>query len=152
MAADCIKGTGALRNITRDEHEVHREATNERMATPEGKAIYKKRAPCIEGMFGVIKSCLGIRRFTLRGLPNVRSEWTWICAAYNLKKLLALEANTTSRPRGMDPRSGMVPQACRNTPLLAAAGAYFAQIIRHHILQARYTSWHGLQMKKMAIG
>ena len=92
LAADCINGKATKRTITRDEHEELREATDQRMATSEGKDIYKQRAPGIEGVFGTIKSSMGLRRFSLRGLAKVRTEWTWICAAYNLKKLLALEA------------------------------------------------------------
>ncbi len=101
LAAQCIKGRGEKRNITRDEHESLREAVDARMATPEGKALYKTRAPGIETVFGIIKSALGIRRFSLRGLDKVRIEWAWICTAYNLKKLLALEAKIASQaPQG----------------------------------------------------
>ncbi len=97
LAAQCIKGGHEKRNITRDEHEPLREAADARMATPEGKALYKTRAPGIETVFGIIKAALGIRRFSLRGLDKVRIEWTWICTAYNLKKLLALEAKIASQ-------------------------------------------------------
>lgn len=92
LASECIKGKQQMRTITRDEHEAQREAADERMATPEGKVLYKSRAPGIETVFGIIKSALGIRRFSVRGLEKVRGEWTWICTAYNLKKLIALEA------------------------------------------------------------
>lgn len=91
MAADCLSKGRDRRNITRDEHEPLREAADARMATPEGKALYKTRAPGIETVFGIIKAAMGIRRFTVRGLEKVRTEWTWICTAYNIKKLLALE-------------------------------------------------------------
>ena len=96
LAKQCIKGKATHRTITRDEHEPLREAAAERMKTEEGRTIYKKRAPGIEGVFGVIKSCMGIRRFTRRGLDKVRCDWSWICAAYNLKKLLARKANEAS--------------------------------------------------------
>ena len=92
LASNCIKGKSKLRSIARDQYEPHREAVNQRMATQGGKAIYRTRAPGIESVFGIIKSCLGIRRFSRRGLSNVRCDWTWICTAYNLKKLLTQEA------------------------------------------------------------
>ena len=152
LAPECIKGKGPFRSITRDEHEPLREAANERMATDEGKAIYNKRAPGIEGVFGVIKSCFGIRRFSRRGLDKVRTDWAWICTAYNLKKLLAATADTACGPLGTGRRGGIAPQTCRNTSLLTAAGAYFVQKVWHHILRGRCTSWSGLQMKKMAVG
>lgn len=94
MAGECIKGKGASRSISRDEYEERREEADRRMATPEGKAIYKQRSPGIEGVFAVIKANMGIRRFTVRGIAKVRAEWNWICAAYNLKKLLAMEARS----------------------------------------------------------
>jgi transposase len=103
--SDCIRGKGALRSITRDEHEALREAAAKRMATTEGKAIYKQRAPGIEGVFARIKSAMGIRRFSVRGLAKVRSEWTWICTAYNLKKLLRT---------GADPSQGGAKVTCAN--------------------------------------
>lgn len=99
VAGECLNGKAKFRSITRDEHEPLREETNQRMATPEGRAIYRNRAPGIETVFGIIKSCMGIRRFSRRGLDNVRTDWTWICAAYNLKKLLAyLAAESTGDP------------------------------------------------------
>jgi hypothetical protein len=59
------------------------------MATDEGVALYRKRAPVVEGAFAYLKHIMGIPRFLLRGLDKVRTEWTWICTAYNLKRLLA---------------------------------------------------------------
>jgi len=151
LAADCIKGKGPLRSITRDEYEPLREATNRRMATPEGKAIYKTRAPGIEGVFGVIKSCLGIRRFTRRGLPKVRTDWAWICTAYNLKKLLAHEASSTSGAPRTGHRPGVQAQTCPDTRLLCAVGGYFARITRPHILRLRRAPWPWIQMRNTAI-
>ena len=92
LASECIKGKGTSRGITRDEYEELREDADRRMDTPEGKEIYKQRSPGIERVFGDIKANMGIRRFAMRGLKKVRAEWCWICAAYNLKKLLTLAA------------------------------------------------------------
>jgi hypothetical protein len=62
------------------------------MAAEAGREIYKKRAPVVEGIFGVIKHAMGVRRFLPRGLEKVRTEWTWVCTAFNLKKLLRIWA------------------------------------------------------------
>jgi len=32
---------------------------------------------------------MSFRQFLLRGLQNVKTEWLWTCAAYNLRKLVA---------------------------------------------------------------
>jgi len=48
---------------------------------------YKKRGSTIEPVFGNIKANLGYRRFSLRSLPAVNSEWRLICTAHNMLKL-----------------------------------------------------------------
>ena len=52
-----------------------------------GKAVYKMRKQIVEPVFGYIKEGRGFRRFSFRGLGNVRSEWRLICATHNLLKL-----------------------------------------------------------------
>ena len=42
-----------------------------------------------ETPFAIIKNIFEVRRFLLRGLEKVRTEWRWVCTAYNLKKLMA---------------------------------------------------------------
>ena len=54
---------------------------------PQAQADLKKRGYLIEPVFAFIKQHLGFRRFTLRGLDNVRTQWSMLCATYNLHKL-----------------------------------------------------------------
>ncbi len=79
-----------VRTLLGDAYQEYRDRTGKRMATTGGDDIYSKRAPVVEGVFAVIKHIMGIRRFLLRGLDKVRIEWHWICAAYNLKRLLIM--------------------------------------------------------------
>jgi hypothetical protein len=58
------------------------------LASQEGKACYALRKSTVEPVFGQIKEARGIRRFRLRGLFKVTSEWKLICATYNLLKLI----------------------------------------------------------------
>jgi transposase len=99
LAGQCVKKGVAARMVTRDQYQDVRDRVGRRMATPEGHAVYRKRAPVVEGVFAEIKHLLGIRRFLLRGLDKVRIEWTWICAAFNLKRLLALLTTQGHRPQ-----------------------------------------------------
>jgi transposase len=151
LAPDCIGGKRAFRTITRDAHQPLREAANQRMATPEGQHIYKARAPGIEGVFGVIKSCLGLRRFTVRGLAKVRTEWTWICTAYNLKKLLTLEARALSRtpepptPQGKGPQKRSLR---RTAPVL---GTQYLHRIQQRVLRPWQAHEPGLCTMKTAM-
>ena len=58
-----------------------------KLAQSDNAERYKKRGHTIEPVFGNIKANLGYRRFSLRSLPAVNSEWRLICAAHNLLKL-----------------------------------------------------------------
>jgi transposase len=66
---------------------IARDAMNARLAEPANEELYRKRSQTIEPVFGNIKANLGYRRFALRSLPAVNSEWRLICSAHNLLKL-----------------------------------------------------------------
>ncbi len=57
------------------------------LTSEEGKARYALRKSTVEPVFGQIKEARGIRRFRLRGVLKVTSEWKLICATHNLLKL-----------------------------------------------------------------
>ena len=57
------------------------------MGTEDAKALYKRRKQLVEPVFGILKEQLGARRFLLRGLANVRSEWALIATAFNMRSL-----------------------------------------------------------------
>jgi len=61
-----------------------------RLKTQAGRARYALRKQTIEPVFGIIKSVMGFRRFSLRGLNKVTGEWTLVCMAWNLKRLAVL--------------------------------------------------------------
>jgi transposase len=61
-----------------------------RLSTKAGRARYGLRKQTIEPVFGIIKTAMGFRRFSLRGLEKVRTEWTLVTLAYNLKRLFHL--------------------------------------------------------------
>ena len=48
------------------------------------------RRPRPEPVFGIIKSVLGFRQFSLRGLEKVRAEWALVTMAWNPKRMFAL--------------------------------------------------------------
>jgi len=76
------------RSVQRDQYEPLRERMARKLKSPEGQATYARRMHTAETPFGHIKSVMGVRQFLLRGLEKVRTEWLWVCTAYNLKKLL----------------------------------------------------------------
>jgi len=93
LASRCLSRNAKARTICRDQYEGRREEVRERMATEEGQRIYAKRAPRVEGAFGTIKAAMNIRRFHRRGLKKVRQDWTWICLAFNMRKLMGWMAD-----------------------------------------------------------
>ena len=93
--------------IARDEHHPHwrerfaeppplpaeptpMQAMAHRLKTKTGRALYALRKQTVEPVFGIIKSVMGFRQFSLRGLQKVTGEWTLVCLAWNLKRMAAL--------------------------------------------------------------
>jgi transposase len=66
------------------------EAMAHRLKTPEGRALYALRKQTPEPVFGIIKSVLGFRQFSLRGLKKARGEWSLVTMAWNIKRMFAL--------------------------------------------------------------
>ena len=48
--------------------------------------MHDRRQPVI----GSLKSVMGFRQFSLRGLKNVKGEWNLVCMAWNLKRMFVL--------------------------------------------------------------
>jgi hypothetical protein len=57
------------------------------VTSPQGRPIYARRKVIVEPVFGQIKQALGFRRFSLRGLAKVATEWGIVCLCHNLLKL-----------------------------------------------------------------
>jgi len=68
-----------------------KEQMKQRLQTREGRARYNLRKQTVEPVFGIIKEVLGFRRFSMRGLEKVGTEWTLVCLSYNMKKLFNLQ-------------------------------------------------------------
>jgi transposase len=66
------------------------EANAHRLATPQGRALCKRRAPDVEGPHASLKDDGGLRRFSLRGLHNATSEFLFAGLAHNLRLLAAI--------------------------------------------------------------
>ena len=61
-----------------------------RLKTKTGRALYALRKQTVEPVFGIIKSVLGFRQFSLRGLHKVSGEWSLVCLAWNVKRMAVL--------------------------------------------------------------
>ncbi|MDR0314307.1 MAG: transposase, partial [Treponema sp.] len=57
------------------------------------KPLRKQRAVEVETVFGQIKGNQGYRRFLLRGMAKVSTEWGLLSLGYNLKQIYRLSRN-----------------------------------------------------------
>jgi transposase len=64
-----------------------------KLQTEQGKAAYRKRKWIAEPPNGWIKSVLGFRQFSMRGLAKCDAELKLVCMALNLRRMCAMEAS-----------------------------------------------------------
>jgi hypothetical protein len=69
------------------------QAMAHQLKTRAGRAAYALRKQTIKPVFGIIKQAMGFRQFLMRGLQQVRGEWTLVCLAWNCKRMAALQRN-----------------------------------------------------------
>jgi transposase len=63
------------------------ERMRSKLASAEGRDLYKMRKAIVEPVFGQIKEARGLRRLVLRGLEKARGEFSLIALTHNLLKL-----------------------------------------------------------------
>ena len=66
------------------------QAMAHRLKTKAGRALYALRKQTVDPVFGIIKSVMEFRQFSLRGLKQVTGEWALVCLAWNLKRMAVL--------------------------------------------------------------
>lgn len=76
-----------------------RHAMAVKLSSEEGKRIYARRKAIVEPPLGQIKEARGFRRFSFRGLSNVRHEWSFVALTHNLLKLFR-SGCTVPQPAG----------------------------------------------------
>lgn len=64
----------------------YRRKARENLTSEQGKQLRAARSTEVESVFGHIKRNLGFRRFHLRGLEKVKTEWGLVSIAHNLLK------------------------------------------------------------------
>lgn len=89
LKPDCTRAKGNRQmqvnwNLRRLRTQARRNLQSE-----EGKQLRSRRGVEVESVFGHIKHNMRFRRFMLRGLEKVTTEWGLICLAHNMKKLAA---------------------------------------------------------------
>ncbi len=94
---DCNLRSKCLRNPNTVSRQVHvfygkrpGSLTDEmkgKIDTKEGRRIYSKRLGIVEPVFGNIRTCKRMDRFTLRGHIKVNIQWMLYCLVHNIEKI-----------------------------------------------------------------
>jgi len=84
----CKSKKGEPRTISTDDKEPLRQEMVEKMKKESSKEIYKKRKTIVEPVFGQIKKNMGFRGFSVRGFIKAGGEFSLVCAAHNIKKVV----------------------------------------------------------------
>jgi hypothetical protein len=69
------------------ELEAMKQRARERLLSPRGLEMRSLRPIEVEAVFGRLKQNWGFRRFLLRGLDKVKTEWGLLCLAHNMAKV-----------------------------------------------------------------
>lgn len=94
---DCQLRSKCLRNSDTVSRQVHvfygkrpgslTDEMKQKIDTPEGRSIYSKRLGIVEPVFGNIRACKRMDKFTLRGKIKVNIQWLLYCLVHNIEKI-----------------------------------------------------------------
>ena len=90
VRAACTSAAAKGRSLTLGPDDARLRAHRAFMATDAAKDAYRRRKTLPEPAFGILKEQQAARRFLLRGLDNVRAEWSLLATAFNLRTLAGL--------------------------------------------------------------
>ncbi len=95
---DCRLRSRCLRNPNTVSRQVHvfygkrpgsiTDEMKQKIDTQEGRYIYSRRLGIVEPVFGNIRSCKRMDRFTLRGRIKVNIQWMLYCLVHNIEKIM----------------------------------------------------------------
>jgi len=96
--SDCKLRSKCLRNPKTVSRQVHvfygqrpgsiTDEMKRKIDTPEGRRTYSKRLGIVEPVFGNIRACKRMDKFTLRGQTKVNIQWMLYCLVHNIEKIL----------------------------------------------------------------
>jgi transposase len=86
----CPENQKQGRSVVRGEESAAVLAFQQKMASEEAQAQYRRRGRVVEFCHAWIKSKLGLRQFHVRGLAKVQMELLWACLTYNLQHWIRL--------------------------------------------------------------
>jgi transposase/curved DNA-binding protein CbpA len=84
-----LKGRGRVQGMGKNKHlrDAEHRRMRQKLRSPSGRRIYRKRKSIVEPVFGVLKQQRGMRQFRSRGLERVATEFTLAAVAYNITRM-----------------------------------------------------------------
>ncbi len=91
LRAQCTRRREGNRRIAFSaERKAWKQQAKQNLTSPAGQALRARRRIEPETVFGCIKGNWSFRRFLLRGLEKVKTEWGLLCVAHNLARMATL--------------------------------------------------------------
>lgn len=87
LKSECTRAKGNRRLYVSFRLRRYREQARRNLLSEQGMLLRIQRNIDVESVFGHIKHNMHFRRFHLRGLQKVKTEWGLVCIAHNLRKL-----------------------------------------------------------------
>jgi transposase len=87
LKTQCTRAVGNRRIGINPTLNRYQQQAREKLVSDQGRRLRSRRGVEVETVFGRIKQDWGFRRFTLRGMQKVKTEWGLLCIAHNLAKL-----------------------------------------------------------------
>lgn len=87
--AQCCKSQQESNRLIKvnEKLETYKQQARNNLKSDKGIMLRKQRGVEIESCFGDIKHNMGFRRFHVRGIEKVKTEWTFVAMAHNLRKI-----------------------------------------------------------------
>jgi hypothetical protein len=87
LKPQCTRAVGNRRVGINPTLNRYQQQAREKLVSDQGRRLRSRRGVEVETVFGRIKQDWGFRRFTLRGMQKVKTEWGLLCIAHNIAKL-----------------------------------------------------------------
>jgi hypothetical protein len=87
LKPQCTRAVGNRRIEFNPTLNRFQQQAREKLVSDQGRRLRSRRGVEVETVFGRIKQDWGFRRFTLRGMEKVKTEWGLLCIAHNIAKL-----------------------------------------------------------------
>ena len=87
LKSQCTRGVGNRQVLINPILNRFQELARQKLVSEQGVRLRSRRGVEVESVFGRIKQDWGFRRFTLKGMEKVKTEWGLLCIAHNIAKL-----------------------------------------------------------------